>query len=143
MSCNVDEYHNLINLIKMHAEDYRWDETIMVIPKEMTAVENAERILLLTHHGKVMIKMIHVYKDLYIHMQTCMAQDVNMLFKCLFSSLSKEGRNQVQLERSWKYGLIDILDVAIKTYLGKIKIYFLLFIYSLCRQHESYNTEKL
>jgi hypothetical protein len=65
----------------------------MVILKEMTAVENAEKIPLLTRHGEVTIEMICAYEDLYIHMQTCMAQDANMLFKYLFSSLFKEGRN--------------------------------------------------
>jgi hypothetical protein len=99
MSCNADKYHDRINLIKIRVEDYRWDKTMMVILKEMTAVENAEKIPLLTCHGKVTIKMILAYKDSYIHTQTRMAQDANMLFKCLFSSLSKEGRNQVQLER--------------------------------------------
>jgi hypothetical protein len=77
VSCNADEYHNLINLIKMRAEDYRWDETIMMIPKEMTAVENVEKILLLTRHGEVTIEMIHAYEDSYIHTQICMAQDAN------------------------------------------------------------------
>jgi hypothetical protein len=99
VSCNADEYHDLINLIKMRAEDYKWDETIMVIPKTMTAVENSEKIPLLTRHGEVTIEMIREYEDSYIHTQTRMAQDANMLFKCLFSSLSKEGRNRVQLER--------------------------------------------
>jgi hypothetical protein len=35
----------------------------MVILKDMMNIENSEKISLLTCHGKVMIKMIHVYKE--------------------------------------------------------------------------------
>jgi hypothetical protein len=89
-------YQFLQQSLSNWAQDIGWstDEGILLIPDDPRSIDPVLHYLI-DNYGVVSLAQICAFKETYIDGKTCAKQDNHMLYKCLMSSISKEGKNKI------------------------------------------------
>ena len=119
LSCDSEEYHDLIQVVTQRAMEWSWDTGIMSIPTDADNPDSP-RVSLIQEHGTLTIGQIRRYEKTYIATQSRQAQDTYMLYQALFKTLSKIGRSRVILERKNYMVLVNGREYHSGTLLMKV-----------------------
>ena len=98
--CHADGLHTFLNAVDARGKEYGWSDDvtgILYIPTDPAAPFDLH--YLVERYGTITLQQIRNFDETYINLPVRAAQDNQMLFKALFESLSKEGRDKVTL---WK-----------------------------------------
>ena len=94
--CVADDLYLFLKALKDQAREYGWDEPgvgILSIPDD--PVNPQEFKSLIDNHGELELTTIHEFERSYIQGQSRSAQDAAQLYRCLMSSISKEGKKKI------------------------------------------------
>ena len=111
-------YH-FLKLLDQRANEYGWDDEIsgiLWIPEDVND-QNSELRYLPSEYGRVTINQIAAFERSYIGTARREAQDNNMLYKCLMSSLSKETRMKIE---GWENEYITTNNQGTKVQSGNL-----------------------
>ena len=97
--CDEDNLHDFLTALQYRAADQGWDNRIMMIPVENHPI-NPARVSMLTDHAKASIEWIRVHEEILVNNRTRAGQDMNMLYQCLWNTLSAEGRTKINTDQS-------------------------------------------
>ena len=78
------------------AEQYGWDQNILMIPFSATRPDG-ERLSLITQHGELSLRQVRAGERLHVFSPRRHAQDSNMLYECLMNSLTEQAKDCVHL----------------------------------------------
>lgn len=103
--CVPEDLNHFLKLLGDRSSEFSWNDPIvgiMMIP-ENPADYDTTYTNLLTNHGQISLQRIRTFEESYINTPTRAAQDTDMLYHCLMSSLSKVGRTKVMIwEKQYK-----------------------------------------
>ena len=88
--------YSFLKALKDHAREYGWDEPgvgILSIPDD--PVNPQEFKSLINSHGELDLTTIQEFERSYIQGQSRSAQDAVQLYRCLMSSILKEGKKKI------------------------------------------------
>lgn len=94
---NPEKIQDFIDLLSSRCADNNWSETINKIKVEDTP--DSPRIPLLTNYGLVTLEQVRMHEMAYIASGTRSAQNTKMMYNCIYSSLSQEGRSKIASDR--------------------------------------------
>jgi hypothetical protein len=80
----------------------------MMIPITNNPI-NPQTVSMLTDHAKVSIEWIRIHEENLVNNRTRAGQDMNMLYQCLWNTLSVEGRTKINTDQS-QYLVSDAND---------------------------------
>ena len=96
--CVPEDLYQFLKELGDRASEFRWNDAIgiLMIPK-YAPDSNApiRHVNLLSNHGELTMEEIHKFELTYVEGNSRSAQDCNMLYTCLMSSLSKAGKSKV------------------------------------------------
>jgi len=107
--CVQEDMYAFLKLLIARSNEMGWNDEyfgITRIPKEgLEGWGNPETDDLLTNYGEISFERIKQHELTYIDNPSRAAQDTYMLFRCIWNSLSRIGRNKVQIwEHQYKVG---------------------------------------
>ena len=99
--CMPEYMYPFLKMLSERANKMGWNDStygIVHIPKQgqVYAVDPAKDCLL-TNYGEISMDRIVNFEKSYINKSTRAAQDGYMMFRCIWNSLSRTGRNKVQI----------------------------------------------
>lgn len=103
--CVEGDQNDLMTLLANKAAEFGWTSRIMLVKidkvkEDGTVQKDGEEASMLTEHGRIPLEKIHDHDLAIAQKQTRATQDLYCMYKCLYSSLSKEGRTKVNVELS-------------------------------------------
>ena len=107
--CVPEDMYPFLKMMSERAIEMGWSNMrtgITQIPRPgQTHHESPSTDNLLTNYGEIPMTRIRAFEETYIDRPCRSAQDSYMLFKCVWNSLSKTGKNKVQIwEHQYKVG---------------------------------------
>ena len=93
-----ENIQDFIDLLSSRCADNDWSDTINRIQVEDTA--DSPRIPLLTNYGELTIDQVRMHELKYIASGTRNAQNAKMMYNCIYSSLSQEGRSKIAADKN-------------------------------------------
>ena len=94
--CSSEDLYSFLKALKERAREFGWDEEgvgVLSIPDDP---ENpTEFKSLIDHHGEVAMETIRAFEETYIDSESRAAQDTAQLYRCLMTSMSKEGKRKI------------------------------------------------
>ena len=93
-----ENIQDFIDLLSSRCADNNWSDTINRIQVEDTA--DSPRIPLLTNYGELTIDQVRMHELKYIASGTRNAQNAKMMYNCIYSSLSQEGRSKIASDKN-------------------------------------------
>jgi hypothetical protein len=97
----LDGLYQFLTTLHTIAQQYRWNNLIggiLQIPENANDI-NPDNIYLVDNYGQIPLSLIREFEETYISQPVRPAQDTYMLFKCLMSSIPKEGKNNILIWR--------------------------------------------
>ena len=98
-NCDEDNLHDFLTALQYRAADQGWDNRIMMIPINNDPI-NPAKASMLTNHVKASIEWIRAHEEILANNKTRAGQDMNMLYQCLWNTLSAEGRTKINTNQS-------------------------------------------
>ena len=95
-NCTAEDLYGFLRALKDRAREYGWDEPgvgILSIPNDPYNPTGFRSLI--DQHGEVNLEEIRRFEVTYIKQQNRSAQDAAQLYRCLMSSLSKEGKKKI------------------------------------------------
>eukprot|EP00978_Attheya_sp_CCMP212_P025956 scaffold84501_cov28-Attheya_sp.AAC.1 len=95
--CMPNGFFDFLETLGDRAHECGWlleDVGILYIHED-TLNPNTMYLNLLTHYGQMEPDEIRAHENTYIHLPCKSAQDTGMLYKCIMSSISKEGKDKI------------------------------------------------
>ena len=103
--CVPEDLNQFLKTLSDRASKYSWNDNvvgIMMIPEDPSD-PNTDYKNLLTNHGEITLEQIRRFEASYIMTSMQAAQDTSMLYLCLMSSLSKQGKTKIMVwEQQYK-----------------------------------------
>jgi hypothetical protein len=98
--CTPDGLFNFLETLGDRAAECGWlleDIGILYIPEDPANPDTTTYLNLLDHYGQIEEDEIRAHSVTYINQPCRSAQDTNMLYKCIMSSISKEGKDKIRI----------------------------------------------
>ena len=94
--CSSEDFYSFIKVLKERAREFGWGETgvgVLSIPDEPE--DPTEFKSLIDHNGEILMESIRKFEETYIDSESRAAQDAAQLYRCLMTSMSKEGKRKI------------------------------------------------
>ena len=94
--CNSEDLYSFLKALKDRSREFGWDEHgigVLSIPDD--PVNPQEFKSLIDYHGEISMETIRAFEATYINGQSRAAQDTAQLYRCLMTSMSKEGKRKI------------------------------------------------
>jgi hypothetical protein len=92
-------YQFLQSVISNQARAFGWDDVIGVILQIPVDPNdpNSNTDNLIKNYGGIALADIRTFEETYLHLQIRPAQDAWMLYQCIMTSISKEGKDKITI----------------------------------------------
>ena len=99
------DQNDIMILLANKAAEFGWTQRILMVPvdkvnEDGTIDKDGAEANMLTQHGMIPLDKVNAHDIRIAQKKDRSAQDLYCLYKCLYSSLSKEGRTKVNVEAS-------------------------------------------
>ena len=94
--CCADDLYSFLRAVKDRAREFGWDANgigILSIPDDPENPTSFKSLI--EQHGEITLQEIRAFEETYLGQQNRSAQDAAQLYRCLMSSLSKEGKRKI------------------------------------------------
>ena len=95
--CSGKRMKLFLTMVSDRAEEFGWDQTIMMIPKDPATDMLADLRDITVHYGKITIEQVQDFAKRFVGQENLAAQHDMMLYKCLSKSLTDEAREKVSM----------------------------------------------
>ena len=111
--CDVESLRDFRRMLSVRALIVGWirPDGVLMVPPDPANPLVGNRANLIDQYGERTIDVIREYELTFVFTQTRLAQDTNMLFHCLWSSLSQAGRDKISLFHN-EYHIAPPADAA-------------------------------
>jgi hypothetical protein len=97
--CKPDGLYQFLQSVSNRARAFGWDDPIggiLQIPVDPND-PNSDTDNLIDNYGRIALAEIRAFEETYIDTQVRPAQDAWMLYQCLMTSISKEGKDKITI----------------------------------------------
>ena len=97
--CKPEGLYQFLQSVSNRARAFGWDDAaggilqIPIIPND----PNSQLNNLIENYGRISLAEIRAFEETYLSLEIRPAQDAWMLYQCLMSSISKEGKDKITI----------------------------------------------
>ena len=115
--CSSEDLYSFLKALKERAREFGWDEPgvgILSIPDEPHNPNEFKSLI--DYHGEISMETIRAFEETYIDSESRAAQDTAQMYRCLMTSMSKEGKRKILVwENMYTIGGLGSGNLLLKT----------------------------